>query len=226
MIRLQGVSKTYGTTLVATPVLRSVSVHVERGEYVALVGRSGSGKSTLLNIMGCLDRADSGEVVIGGQDIASSGEQALATLRCRRIGFVFQAFHLIPLLSTLQNVEQPMLYAGIERGARRERAMALLGEMRLEGRAHHRPPQLSGGEQQRAAIARALANDPDILIADEPTGSLDSASADEVMAIFDDLHRRGKTIILVTHDASVAARCGRIVRIEDGRIGMSPRVAC
>jgi ABC-type lipoprotein export system ATPase subunit len=217
MIELQGVCRTYrrpgGEPVEA---LREVSLRIERGDFVAVVGSSGSGKSTLLNVLGLLDRPDAGRYRLDGEDVAGLDVDGQARLRNRRIGFVFQAFHLLPRTSALDNVELPLLYsdradiAGLGR-----RALERVG---LADRVEHRPSELSGGQQQRVAIARALVNEPDLLLADEPTGNLDARSAAEVLAVFESLNRTGGTIVLVTHDPSVAAHCGRIARIEAGRI--------
>jgi ABC-type lipoprotein export system ATPase subunit len=218
MIELHDISKTYRRpTGESVHALREISLRVERGEFVAIVGASGSGKSTLMNVIGLLDRPDpGGRYLFGGQDVASLGVNDQARVRNRKIGFVFQAFHLLPRTSALENVELPLLYsdrtsfAGL--GAR---ALAAVG---LSDRMQHTPSELSGGQQQRVAIARALVNEPDLLLADEPTGNLDARSALEVMAIFQALHAAGRTIVLVTHDVAMAAHCSRIVKLEDGRV--------
>jgi ABC-type lipoprotein export system ATPase subunit len=217
MIELQDVGRTYlrpGGEPVAA--LRGVSLRIERGDFLAIVGSSGSGKSTLMNVLGLLDRPDTGRYLLDGEDVARLDVERQARTRNRRIGFVFQAFHLLPRTSALDNVELPLLYseraeiAGLGR-----RALELVG---LADRVDHRPSELSGGQQQRVAIARALVNEPDLVLADEPTGNLDTRSAAEVMAVFDSLHRSGRTIVIVTHDPAIAARCARVARIEDGRI--------
>jgi len=217
MIELQDVSRTYqrpgGEPVEA---LRTVSLRIERGEFVAVVGTSGSGKSTLMNVLGLLDRPDAGRYLLDGQDVSGLDVESQARTRNRRIGFVFQAFHLLPRTSALENVELPLLYsdraqiAGLGRKA--------LESVGLADRLDHRPSELSGGQQQRVAIARALVNEPDLLLADEPTGNLDARSAGEIMAIFEALNRAGRTIVLVTHDPAVAAHCGRVAHIEGGRI--------
>lgn len=198
--------------------LDGVSLEVHRGEFVALVGPSGSGKSTLLTILGGLERADAGTYRFDGAAVDALGDVALAHLRNRRIGFVFQSFHLLPLLRADENVALPLRYAGWSTERRLVRARELLGQVGLADRVEHRPSELSGGQCQRVAIARALATDPDLLCADEPTGNLDSRSGAEILDIFRDLHARGRTIVLVTHDAHVAAAAGRRVRLEDGRV--------
>jgi putative ABC transport system ATP-binding protein len=225
MIELREIGKTYTRpTGDSVKALCEVSLRVDRGEFLAIVGASGSGKSTLMNILGLLDRPDAGgRYLFGGEDVASLGVNDQARMRNRKIGFVFQAFHLLPRTSALENVELPLLYsdraslAGL--GAR---ALAAVG---LSDRVHHTPAELSGGQQQRVAIARALVNEPDLLLADEPTGNLDARSALEVMAIFQSLHNSGRTIILVTHDPAMAAHCTRMVRLEDGRVVADEPVA-
>ena len=217
MIELQGIGRTY-TRPGGEPVeaLRDVSLRIERGDFLAIVGSSGSGKSTLMNVLGLLDRPDAGRYLLDGEDVASLDVERQARLRNRRIGFVFQAFHLLPRTSALENVELPLLYsdrtdiAGLGRRA--------LEQVGLADRIDHRPSELSGGQQQRVAIARALVNEPDLLLADEPTGNLDARSGAELLAVFESLNRAGRTIVLVTHDANVAAHCKRIARIEGGRI--------
>jgi ABC-type lipoprotein export system ATPase subunit len=217
MIELHGIGRTY-TRPGGEPVraLREVSLRIDRGDFVAVVGSSGSGKSTLMNVLGLLDRPSEGRYLLDGRDVADLDVNEQARLRNRKIGFVFQTFHLLPRTSALENVELPLLYSDREsiKGLGR-RALEAVG---LADRIDHRPSELSGGQQQRVAIARALVNEPDLLLADEPTGNLDVRSAGEILAIFEALNRDGRTIVLVTHDASVASRCGRIVRIEDGRI--------
>jgi putative ABC transport system ATP-binding protein len=224
VIELQGIQRTYrrpgGTDVRA---LVDVSVRIERGELVAIVGASGSGKSTLMNVLGLLDRPDAGRHLLDGQDVAGLDVDALARLRSRRIGFVFQAFHLLPRASALENVELPLLYSDREdvQGLGR-RALASVG---LADRVDHTPSELSGGQQQRVAIARALVNEPDLLLADEPTGNLDERSGGEVLELFQALHRAGKTIAIVTHDPGVAARCERVIRLEAGRVVSDERAA-
>jgi putative ABC transport system ATP-binding protein len=195
-----------------------VDLVVRRGEYVAVVGQSGSGKSTLLNILGCLDAPTSGRYLLEGLDVADLDERQQAVLRNRQIGFIFQAFNLIPRTSALAQVELPLVYAGVGRRVRRERAEAALAMDGLAARADHRPNQLSGGQQQRVAVARALVTSPALLLADEPTGNLDSTSTRDVLALFDRLHAAGRTIVLITHDHEVAARAERVVVVTDGRL--------
>ena len=217
MIELTTVGRTYrrpgGEPVEA---LRDVSLRIDRGEFVAIVGTSGSGKSTLMNVLGLLDRPDAGRYRLDGEDVSALDPDRQARTRNRRIGFVFQAFHLMPRASALENVELPLLYSDrAEISGLGARALESVG---LADRISHRPSELSGGQQQRVAIARALVNDPDLLLADEPTGNLDATSAAEVLDVFGSLSQAGRTIVLVTHDKAVAARCGRVARIEGGRI--------
>ena len=198
--------------------LRGVDLAIPRGQYLAIMGPSGSGKSTLMNILGCLDRPTAGQYLIEGQDVAQMADEDLSRVRGSRLGFVFQAFNLIPQLTVLVNVEVPLFYGGIMRHERRELAEQAIARMGLGERGDHRPAQLSGGQQQRAAIARALVNSPSLLLADEPTGNLDSTTGLSILALFDELHHQGMTIIMVTHDPSVAARCQRVVHLKDGLI--------
>ncbi|HEX7487303.1 MAG TPA: ABC transporter ATP-binding protein [Anaeromyxobacteraceae bacterium] len=198
--------------------LDGVSFSVRRGEWVAIMGQSGSGKSTLMNILGCLDTPTSGRYRIRGQDVAGLSDDALADLRNREIGFVFQTFQLLPRSTALANVELPLVYRGVPRRERRERAEAALCAVGLQNRMRHQPNELSGGQRQRVAIARALVGDPSLLLADEPTGNLDSATGEEIMRLFGELHRRGHTLVLVTHEPKLAARCPRAVRLSDGHV--------
>jgi ABC-type lipoprotein export system ATPase subunit len=221
-IELRDICKTYHVGEIDVPVLMGVSLTVARGEFVALMGASGSGKTTLMNVLGCLDRPTSGQYWLDRHDAGQLSPDGRALLRNQKIGFVFQAFHLLPRTSALENVELPLLYS-----ERREidglgrRALEAVG---LRDRVDHRPSELSGGQQQRVAIARALVNDPDLLLADEPTGNLDARSAQEIMGILEALNAAGRTIVLVTHDPSVAAHCGRVARLEDGRVVADERV--
>jgi putative ABC transport system ATP-binding protein len=217
MIELQGIGRTYrrpgGEPVEA---LRDVSFAIQRGDFVAIVGSSGSGKSTLLNVLGLLDRPDAGRYLLNGEDVAGLDVDRQARLRNRKIGFVFQAFHLLPRTSALENVELPLLYSDrVDIAGLGRRALERVG---LGDRIDHSPSELSGGQQQRVAIARALVNEPDLLLADEPTGNLDARSAAEVMAVLESLNQAGRTIVLVTHDAALAAHCSRVARIEGGRI--------
>ena len=223
LIELSGLWKTYDTGSVAVDALRGVDLLVERGDYVAFMGPSGSGKSTLMHILGCLDSPSKGSYRLAGDEVAHLSRGRLATIRNRFIGFVFQNFNLLPRASLARNVELPMLYGGISRDERRQRAMAMLEQVGLDDRARHRPGQLSGGQRQRAAIARALVTSPDLLLADEPTGNLDQTTGNEVMDIFDALNGVGQTVLLVTHDPNVAAHARRIVRIVDGQISSDER---
>ncbi|MBL8201323.1 MAG: ABC transporter ATP-binding protein [Chromatiales bacterium] len=198
--------------------LQGVDVTICRGEYVAIMGPSGSGKSTLMNIIGCLDRPDSGEYWLNGTPVAELGDADLAALRNREIGFVFQTFNLLARADALHNVELPLIYAGVGRRERTERAQLALEQVGLRERMRHRPAELSGGQRQRVAVARALVTRPSLLLADEPTGNLDSATTADILALFDELHRKGNTIVLVTHDPAVAEYAHRAIRLRDGRI--------
>ncbi|HEY2290095.1 MAG TPA: ABC transporter ATP-binding protein [Thermoanaerobaculia bacterium] len=224
MIELATIDKTY-TRPGGAPVraLNGVSLRIERGELVAITGASGSGKSTLMNVLGLLDRPTAGHYRLDGEDVSDLGVDALARLRNRRIGFVFQAFHLLPRTSALENVELPLLYS--DRAAIQGLGRRALEAVGLADRVDHRPGELSGGQQQRVAIARALVNEPDLLLADEPTGNLDEGSAAEILAIFRSLHAAGRTIVIVTHDPAVAAHCERILRLEAGRLTADDRPA-
>ncbi|HVO29340.1 MAG TPA: ABC transporter ATP-binding protein [bacterium] len=219
MIETRDVTKTYKLGKgVIVDALRGVSLAIEKGEYVAIMGPSGSGKSTLMHIIGCLDRPSTGNYFLNGEDVAQVGKGRLARIRGREIGFVFQSFNLLPRATLLRNVELPMLYAGVGRRDRRARALEALEKVGLGDRTTHRPNELSGGQRQRAAIARALVNSPTLLLADEPTGNLDSKSGDEVMKIFDGLNAEGHTVVIVTHEPDIAARARRIIRVVDGKI--------
>jgi putative ABC transport system ATP-binding protein len=218
-IVLENLSKTYAMGNVEVPALRDVSLRIERGDYVAVMGPSGSGKSTLMNVIGCLDRPTSGRYLLDGEDVSALDDDALARIRLRKLGFVFQAFNLLPRATALRNVALPLFYAGMPRTEREAGALALLAEVGLAERALHRPSQLSGGEQQRVAIARALANHPKVVIADEPTGNLDSETARGVLGLLDELHESfGVTLVIATHDEEVAARASRRLRMRDGAI--------
>ena len=218
VIELRGVRKTYSSGSLRVDALRGVSLHIRAGEYVAIMGPSGSGKSTLMHILGCLDVATEGEFLLAGDDVAGMTETQLAEVRNRRIGFVFQQFNLLPSLSAWRNVELPLSYAGLPRDARKRRALAALARVGLDDRAEHRPGELSGGQQQRVAVARALVSDPALILADEPTGNLDSTATADVLGLFDELHAQGRTIVLITHEAMVAEHAHRVVRVFDGEI--------
>ncbi len=203
---------------VVVPALRGVSLEFRRGDFVAIMGASGSGKSTLLNLLGCLDRPTFGRYVLAGHDVSQLDDYALSKIRCRYLGFVFQSYNLIPQLSVLENIEVPLQYLGDDSPAARNRCLRLAQLVGLADRLHHRPTELSGGQQQRVAIARALVNNPHIILADEPTGNLDSATGEEIMGLLDALNRAGRTIIMVTHEPAIAAHAHRIVRLRDGRV--------
>ena len=218
VIRLRGVTKVYDAGAHAVHALRGIDLDVDAGESLAIIGPSGSGKSTLMHIIGCLDTPSAGEYELAGTPVSRLSSRELAQVRNRRIGFVFQAYNLLPRASILRNVELPMMYAGVARAERQERAREALGHVGLEERAAHLPSQLSGGQRQRVAIARALVNGPSILLADEPTGNLDTQTGREILALFDQLVVQGHTVILVTHDMSVARHARRVIRIVDGAI--------
>jgi putative ABC transport system ATP-binding protein len=218
LIGLADVTKTYDAGELAVQALQGIDLAIERGQMVAIIGPSGSGKSTLMHILGCLDAPSTGSYVLDGQDVSSLSSFQLAAVRNRKIGFVFQTFNLLPKASLLRNVELPMLYAGIGSGERKERATEALARVGLGERAKHKPSELSGGQRQRAAIARAIVMEPSLILADEPTGNLDSKTGVEVLRIFHDMHERGETIVIVTHDPRIAEQCGRVVQIVDGKI--------
>jgi putative ABC transport system ATP-binding protein len=218
LVELDGVSRVYETGRVEVAALRDVDLTVNSGEFVAIVGPSGSGKSTLMHIVGCLDRPTSGSYSLAGTAVADLDDDSLAGLRSRTIGFVFQSYNLLARTSALENVAAPLLYQGTDRRNRRERAAAVLERLGLGDRLEHTPSELSGGEQQRVAIARALVTDPALVLADEPTGNLASDQGEEVLALFRELHRGGRTIMLITHDPGVAAAAGRQVHLRDGRL--------
>ncbi|MCA1609708.1 MAG: ABC transporter ATP-binding protein [Acidobacteria bacterium] len=218
MIDIRDITKVYQMGQEQVHALSGVTVGVDRGEYVAVMGPSGSGKSTLMNLIGCLDTPSSGSYVLNGREVAQMTDDELAAIRNQEIGFVFQTFNLLPRTSALQQVELPLVYSGLGRKERRERAIKSLESVGLADRMSHQPNELSGGQRQRVAVARALINNPSILLADEPTGNLDSQTGNEIMALFEDLNRRGNTIVLVTHEEDVAAHARRIVRLRDGKI--------
>lgn len=218
VIDLTGVGKTYRTGSLEFEALRDVDLTIGEGEYVAVMGPSGSGKSTLMNLLGCLDTLTVGSYRLAGQDVGELDEAELAEIRNRRIGFVFQQFHLLPSLTAWRNVELPLVYGRVPAAERRERALAALDRVGLADRIDHRPGELSGGQQQRVAVARALVGEPALILADEPTGNLDSTSTADVLGLFDELHAHGRTIVLITHELEVAEHARRIVRVRDGRI--------
>jgi putative ABC transport system ATP-binding protein len=218
IVRLEGIGKVHGDPATGLRVLRDVKLSIRKGEFVGIVGASGSGKTTLMNILGCLDRATGGSYVLDGQDVSALDDDALSSVRNRSIGFVFQSFQLIPQLTVLENVEVPLYYGQVRRHRRKERAEELLAIVGLSHRLGHYPTQLSGGECQRVAIARALANEPAMILADEPTGNLDTKSGEEVLALLIELNRQGRTVLMVTHNPEIAARLPRVVEIRDGAV--------
>lgn len=224
MIRVDGVRKTYDTGKVKVEALRGISFELVAGEFVSIMGASGSGKSTLMNILGLLDTPSEGEYILDNVAISKLGVKEYARIRNRKIGFIFQAFNLLPLLTAFKNVELPMIYAGVKRAERKERARHALERLGLGDRIYHYPNELSGGENQRVAIARALANNPAMVLADEPTGALDSRSSLEIMDIFQKLNREGVTIVLVTHDLIIGQHAGRILHIRDGLLFQDEKV--
>lgn len=217
LIEIRDVFKIYPSAEDEVKALRGINITVAKGEFVAVVGSSGSGKSTMMNILGCLDVPTSGSYLLDGQDVSHFTDDELSEIRNEKIGFIFQGFHLIPGLSALENVELPLLYRGVPRHERRSAAIEALTRMGLASRLHHRPNQMSGGQQQRVAIARAIVGKPPIILADEPTGNLDQKTGAEVMSLLAELHREGKTIVLITHDQKVAACAQRIIEISDGQ---------
>jgi putative ABC transport system ATP-binding protein len=218
LIRLIDIKRIYRVGGEEVQALRGVSLDIWKGQWVAIVGQSGSGKSTLMNMLGCLDTPSSGRYLLNNHDVSHMSDDELADIRNKEIGFIFQTFQLLPRETALANVELPLVYRGLSRKARRARAIQALEQVGLGPRMHHKPNELSGGQRQRVAIARALVGDPSLLLADEPTGNLDTATGEEIVRLFEELHRAGHTIILVTHEPKLAARCPRAVRITDGRI--------
>jgi putative ABC transport system ATP-binding protein len=218
LIDIRDITKTYDMGEEKVHALSGVTLAVEAGEYVAIMGPSGSGKSTLMNLIGCLDTPSSGSYVLNGREVATMTDDELAAIRNQEIGFVFQTFNLLPRTTALHQVELPLVYSGLPRKERRERAVKALEAVNLADRMNHQPSEMSGGQRQRVAIARALINDPSILLADEPTGNLDSQTGIEIMALFDELNRRGNAIVLVTHEEDIAAHARRIVRLRDGKV--------
>jgi putative ABC transport system ATP-binding protein len=225
MIRMRGIRKVYTTGRVEVEALRGIDLDIASGEYVAVVGPSGSGKSTLMNLLGCLDTPSSGEYVLSGEAVAGLDRNRLAEIRNRHVGFVFQNFNLLPYATALENVELPLLFAGVAAQQRRQRAGAMLERVGLADRVDHKPTELSGGQMQRVAIARALVNRPALILADEPTGNLDSASGHAIVDLFGELHAAGQTIVVITHDQGIATLALRVVQIRDGRIVEDRQVA-
>ncbi len=222
VIRTEKLSKTFFLGSEVVNALVDVDLGIERGDYIALMGPSGSGKSTLMNLLGCLDTPSSGRYVLNGSDVSELFDSELAEIRNQEIGFIFQTFNLLPRYSALENVALPLIYAGVKREEREERANQVLEQVGLSDRKKHRPNELSGGQRQRVAVARALVNEPSIILADEPTGNLDSTTSAEIMNLIDDIHQKGNTIILVTHEDDIAERARRRVRLRDGRVEGDP----
>jgi putative ABC transport system ATP-binding protein len=218
IIQLENITKTYQVGTQEVRALRSVSLSIQKGEYVAIMGASGSGKSTLMNVIGCLDTPTSGTYVLNKKDVSRMSDDELAAIRNAEIGFVFQVFNLLPRNTALENVMLPMVYSGIRKTERRQRATGTLSDVGLADRMTHRPSELSGGQRQRVAIARALVNNPSILLADEPTGNLDSKISEEIMKLFSEIHRRGNTLVMVTHEEEIARHAHRIVKLKDGEV--------
>jgi putative ABC transport system ATP-binding protein len=225
MISMRQIRKVYSTGRVEVEALRGVDLDIGGNEYVAVVGPSGSGKSTLMNILGCLDTPTSGEYVLSGETVGGLDRNRLAEIRNKHVGFVFQNFNLLPYASALENVELPLLFGGVPTRERRERAEAMLEKVDLKDRMDHKPTELSGGQMQRVAIARALVNHPAMILADEPTGNLDSSSGKGIVALFDELHAGGQTIVMITHDAAVARVASRVIQIRDGAITSDEKAA-
>jgi putative ABC transport system ATP-binding protein len=223
VIQLRDLRRDYDIGGEVVHALRGVTLGIRRNEYVAIMGPSGSGKSTLMNLIGCLDTPTAGEYWLSGQEVSRMRDDALARVRNREIGFVFQTFNLLPRATALQNVELPLVYAGVSARDRRTRALEALGRVGLADRTHHRPNELSGGQRQRVAIARALVNRPSILLADEPTGNLDSVTSEEIMRVFGHLHAQGQTILMVTHEAEITAHAARVVVLRDGLVDSDTR---
>ena len=223
MIKMKKIEKIYGTGTAKVEALKGIDLDIKRNEFFGLIGPSGSGKSTLMNIMGCLDVPTSGEYYFEEKDIKSFNHNQLAEIRNKKIGFVFQNFNLLPYASTFENVEIPMIFKGIRAKERKTRTMELLDAVGLAGRAHHKPSELSGGEMQRVAIARSLANNPSLILADEPTGNLDTKSGDEILAIFENLWKQGHTLVVITHNPNISKRAQKVVKLKDGSIENNSR---
>jgi putative ABC transport system ATP-binding protein len=223
IVRLTDIRKSYQMGTVSVEALGGISIDIAPGDYVSIMGPSGCGKSTLLNVLGCLDRPGAGNYFLGGDDVSRLDDDALSEIRGARLGFIFQSYNLIQQLTVVENIEVPLGYQGLSDHESRARAEELATLVGLEHRLHHRPFELSGGQQQRVAIARALVNDPYVILADEPTGNLDSASGTEILRVFDELHERGKTLILVTHDENIARRARRAIHLRDGRVDSDVR---
>ncbi len=218
ILRLESAGKTYIIGAVRVEALKDVDIKIESGEYIAIMGPSGSGKSTLLNLLGCLDRPSTGKYYLGGTDVSGLDDDSLSEIRNRKLGFVFQSYNLIPQLTVIENICVPLYYQGCPESESRMRAESLAERMGLSDRLKHRPMELSGGQQQRVAVARSLANDPLLIMADEPTGNLDSATGQDLLGLLDELHAEGKTLVVVTHDPDVADRAQRVIRMMDGRV--------
>ncbi|NOK05298.1 MULTISPECIES: ABC transporter ATP-binding protein [unclassified Myxococcus] len=218
LIQVENITRVFHVGGEEVRALRGVSFGINRGEWVAIIGQSGSGKSTMMNVLGCLDTPSSGRYMLNGKDVSRMSDDELAVIRNVEIGFIFQTFQLLPKETALANVELPLVYRGIGARERRERAKAALDKVQLTHRMHHRPNELSGGQRQRVAIARALVSEPSMLLADEPTGNLDSATGEEIVRLFEQLHKAGHTLVLVTHEPKLAARCPRAIRLSDGEI--------
>jgi putative ABC transport system ATP-binding protein len=218
IIRMEGIRKVYDTGKIKVEALTEIDLSVTPGEFVAIVGPSGSGKSTLMNVIGCLDTPTDGRYRLGGEDVATLGRDELADVRNRRVGFVFQGFNLLPQITAFENVEMPLVFGGVGVSERRRRVAELMDRVGLTDRMEHKPTELSGGQMQRVAIARALAMQPDVVLADEPTGNLDTSAGGDIMQLFTDLWKQGRTLVVITHDMTLARRAGRIVEMRDGRI--------
>jgi putative ABC transport system ATP-binding protein len=218
IIQMEGIRKVYDTGKIKVEALKGIDLSVTPGEFVAIVGPSGSGKSTLMNLIGCLDTPTDGRYRLGGEDVSALDRDELANVRNRRVGFVFQGFNLLPQISAFENVEMPLVFGGVGVRERRERVVELMSRVGLGDRMDHKPTELSGGQMQRVAIARALAMQPDVVLADEPTGNLDTTAGGDIMQLFSDLWKQGRTVVVITHDMTLARRAGRIVEVRDGRI--------